>query len=174
MISKKFTPLAVGAALVLSSAFVTPAMAGAECTAADKAQVTQIKGQGARIMDFTNSSVACLDDFASGASHKYLTLVAKSNSQAWRDATVTAAKKLGSEGALVMVAYANDEDGLNTTAETVAWANGVKRSQATISIGGGMNIDHIAHAPDKAVSYIHEKGSMVWDEYLKVPDVAMK
>jgi len=165
--------LVFGATLALSSIFSTPAMADTDtavCSPEDKAQVTQVKGQGARIMDFTNSSTACLEDFAGKVSNKYLTLVAKSNSQAWRDATVEAAKQLDGEGALVMVAYTNDEDGLNTTAETVAWANGVERDFAPVSINNGHTIDQIAAAPDKVINYIHEVGSDVWNTYLKVPE----
>ncbi|MCU7846958.1 MAG: hypothetical protein KZQ89_02965 [Candidatus Thiodiazotropha sp. (ex Lucinoma kastoroae)] len=170
MISKKFTTLAVGATLALSSAFATPAMAGADCTAADKANITQSKDSGVRIVDFTKSSTACLEYFADKLSRTKLLLVADGDYRAWRDINVDVAKRLRSEGIPTNVFFTGATDGDNTTAMTVAWGNGVERGVASVSIGGGHTINEIAAAPDKAASYVHEKGTKVWNEFLKRPE----
>ncbi len=169
MISRKFGQIATAGALALSVAFATPAMAGAECTAADKAQITQSKDSGVRIVDFTKSSTACLEYFAGKISHTNLLLVADGDYRAWRDINVDVAKRLRSEGIPTNVFFTGETDGDNTTAMTVAWGNGVERDFAPVSIGGGHTINEIAAAPDKAANFVHEVGTDVWNKYLKRP-----
>jgi aconitase B len=173
MINKSFKNFAVGAALVLTTAFAAPAMAGAECTAADKAKIIKSKVGEMRIGDFSKSSTDCLEHFANGLSRTDLVLVAESNSKAWRDLTVEAAKRLEDDGKQVHVFFTNDTDGLNTTANTAIWANGVERGFVPVKIGAPYIIDDIVAAPDKPISMMYKKGAEVWDRFLKVPTVAM-
>jgi len=170
MISKKFGTLAAGA-FALSMAFTAPAMAGntAECTKADKAKITQSRDSGVRIVDFTKSSTACLEYFASGVSHKELLLVADGDFKAWKDINIDVAKKLRSEGIPTNVFFTGVTDGDDTTAMTVAWGNGVEREVAPMKINGGQTVHHMAYAPDKAVNLVHEVGTSVWNKYLKRP-----
>ncbi|MBV1928400.1 MAG: hypothetical protein KUG81_02695 [Gammaproteobacteria bacterium] len=171
MISNKFTTLAVGAALVLSSAF-TPAMAGnnsAECTKADKAKIEISIDQGVKIADFTKSSTACLEYFAYKFSQTDLLLVADGDFQAWKNINVDVAKRLRGEGIPTNVFFTGATDGDDTTAMTIAWGNGVERRAAPVKINGGHVINEMAAAPDKAANFVHEVGSDVWNTYLKRP-----
>lgn len=173
MISKQFGKIAAGA-LALNMAFAVPAMAGAECLAADKAKITISKDEGVKIADFTKSSAACLQKYASGMSNTQLLLVADGDFKAWKDININVAKKLRSEGIPTNVFFTGATDGDDTTAETVAWGNGVSRRHATMSVGDDYNINEMAVAPDKALSYIHEVGYDVWNTYLKrTPDLAL-
>lgn len=174
-LSNNFKNFAIGASMTAAMlGAAAPAMADNHCTAEDKAAIAPVKGHGMRVIDFSNTSESCLKYFAEGTSHKYLTLVAESNSKAFRDATVVAGKKLQSEGMDVQFVYGNDQDGLDTTAQTTIWANGVRRDSAPISIGGIFKIDHIDAAPQKVIDFIHEVGSEVWNTYLKVPEPQAK
>lgn len=148
----------------------TPAMAG-ECTPEDKAKVAHVPDLAVRVMDFSKSSVDCLEDFASKVSLRDMLLVAESNSQVWRNATVEVAKKLQDEGKLVAVVYANDTDGLDTTATTVYWANGVKRDLTPIEMHAPYIINHLVARPELMTSPMYEHASGVWDVYLAVSDV---
>jgi len=172
MISKKFGTYAIGAVMALSTAFSAPAMAGntAECTKADKAKITIAKDSGVRIVDFTKSSTACLEKYASKVSGAELLLVADGDFKAWKDINIDVAKKLRSEGIPTNVFFTGATDGDDTTAMTVAWGNGVEREVAPMSIGGGHTINEMAVAPDKALSFIHEVGTSVWNTYLKRPE----
>ena len=143
---------------------------GIECAPSDKALVKQVKGLGVRVMDFSASSVACLEDFAGKVSKRDMLLVAESGSIAWRGATVEAAKRLQNEGILVAVVYAKDTDDSNKTADTIIWANGVKRDIVPVKIGGQYIIDDIVAAPDVVINMMYDAGSSIWNEYLKVRD----
>ncbi len=169
MISKKFTGLAVGTALALSSAF-TPAMAGAECTADDKAKIVKSRDGDIRIGDFTKSSTACLEYFAGKMSHTNLLLVADGDFQAWRDVNVEAAKQLRQEGKPTNVFFTGATDGDSTTAMTVAWGNGVERGFLPVKMKNGTKIFELAAAPDRAIELVKSKGKSVWDQYLKRPE----
>ena len=151
-----------------------PAMADNHCSAEEKKLAQVVRGHGMRVIDFSKAPEHCLNDFAGKSSNKYLTLVAESNSKAFRDATVVAGKKLQSEGMDVQVVYGNDQDGLDTTAQTTIWANGVRRDSAPISVGGIFKIDHIDAAPEKVIDFIYEVGSETWNTYLKVPEPQAK
>ena len=171
MISKTFKKLAVGLSLTAAMMSVSaPALADKHFAPEDKAKVTISIDDGIRILDFSNSSRDCLEYFASGASKRSLLLVAESDAASWRNATLDAAKMLKSDGKSVAVVYGNDQDGLDTTATTIAWANGVKRSQASASLKDGFTYSGIVATSDKVVDYIHQVGSEVWDSYLKVPN----
>ena len=173
-ISKTFKKMALGLALTTSMMGVAaPAMADNHCTAEEIKLTKPVSGHGIRVFDFSKAPEHCIDDFAGGTSGTYLTLVAESNSSAFRNATIDAARQLQSEGMRVQVVFGNDMDGLNTTAQTMAWANGVKRRVAPISIGGGFDIDHIDAAPQKTIDFIYEVGLDTWNTFLKVPEIAM-
>ena len=172
-----FKKTAIGISLtaaLMSSAM--PAMAE-DCSPEDKAKITRVEHSSLRVLDFSKSSQACLEEFGNKVSRKYLTLVAESDSQNWREATVEAARQLHEEGKRVVVAYANDRDGLDYTANTTVWANGVERGFVPVRITDGLRIDHIGdiqHSPaQKAIAMMREEGSQVWDKYLKVPAIAM-
>ncbi len=63
---------------------------------------------------------------------------------------------------------ADDDD--NTTANTVFWANGVKRDIEPAKMLNGTKIFELAAAPDSAISSVKEIGELVWNTYLKRPE----
>ncbi len=170
MISKKFGTYAIGAVLALSSAFATPAMAGAECTAADKANIVKSKIGDMRIGDFTKSSTACLEYFAAKMSHTNLLLVADGDFQAWRDVNVEAAKQLRQEGKPTNVFFTGETDGNNRTADTMIWANGVKRESVPVVLKEGYSVPMMAHAQQTFVDMVKTDGQSTWNKYLKRPE----
>ena len=175
-----FKKTAIG--LSLSAAMMSvalPAMAGAnDCAPEDKAKITRVEHPSLRVLDFTNSSQACLEEFGNKVSHKYLTLVAESNSKHWREATVEAARLLQEDGKRVVVAYSNDTDGLDYTADTKFWANGVERGSEPFEFDDGLSMDAIGairHAPaQKVIAALLAEGTSVWNAYLRTtPSLAM-
>ncbi len=174
-LSNNFKNFAIGASMTAAMlGAAAPAMADNHCTADEKNLIAPVKDKGVKVLDFSKTSEGCLEYIVEGASNKYLTLVAESNSNAFRNATVTAAKQLQSAGMRVLVVYGNDKDGLDTTAQTTIWANGVRRDSAPMSIGGGFTMDHIDAAPQKVIDFIYEVGSETWNTYLKVPEPQAK
>lgn len=179
-VKELFKKTAIG--LSLSAAMMSvalPAMAGAnDCAPEDKAKITRVEHPSLRVLDFTKSSEACLKDFATKVSGKYLTLVSESDSNAWHEATVETARKLQDEGKLVAVAYANDTDGRDDTANTMLWANGVERGAVPLVFKNGWSMDHIGPVElpfaQKAIAMMYEEGVNVWNTYLKTtPNLAM-
>lgn len=173
MISKKFQTLALGATLALTTAFSTPALAGnnnAVCSPADKAKITISKDSGVKIVDFTKSSTACLEKYASKVSHTQLLLVADGDYKAWRDVNIEAAKQLRQEGKPTNVFFTGETDGKDNTADTIIWANGVKRDSSPLVLKKGYSVPMIVHAQDTYVDEVKTDAQFAWNKYLKRPE----
>lgn len=174
---KKAVGLGFATALAFSVA-TAPVIAGNDmpaCKAGDKAKIVKIKDLGVPTFDFTNSSTDCLKHYASGLSHKYLVYVAESDSPAWRNATVEAAKIDKQEGIPVAVAFAKDRDGDPKTAATYVWANGSELAIVPYAVKEGYTVEMIVsvlhntskklHEKEEAVYEIHETGHAIYKKY---------
>ena len=173
MISKKFQTLALGATLALSSAFAAPAMAGTDsaiCLPADKAKIVLTKDSGVKIADFTKSSAGCLQKYANGMSRTQLLLVADGDFQAWRDVNIEAAKQLRQEGKPTNVFFTGVTDGDDQTADTIIWANGVKRSISPLILKEGYSVPMIVHAQNTYINEVKIDAESTWNKYLKRPE----
>lgn len=145
---KKRTGLRIATALIFSLVG-TPAIAkkpAAPCLPTDKAEITQVKGYPFMVLDFTKSSVACLEKYTWSASWKDLVHVVRDEDQEAKNIVLDAARIHVAEKhpSVVFFGHPDPSGAGHDVAINEIWRNGGARA-APITVNNGYTISMLAN-----------------------------
>ena len=142
-----------------------------ECLTYDRAKIeARREFEDVNVIDFSQSSVGCLEKFARSFSRRHLVYVTLDSSKEWQKINYDAAKQHMSEGrsAVVFIGHQHQHQSALKAecALSDVWVNGVRVLPATFCLGPYHPIDVLGADFEKAIAIREEAVNIVYQKGL--------